>query len=82
MGIYIAIRGSESDSYREGIMVAYRADDVVKGIAYAHVQGDPGRGGIVRQTDWMTITPEVSISTATGANFPQKLLSNFTAVFD
>lgn len=56
-GIYIAIRGSESDSYREGIMVAYRADDVEKGIAYAHVQGDPGSGGIVRQTDWMTITP-------------------------
>ena len=81
-GIYIAIRGSESDSYREGIMVAYRADDVEKGIAYAHVQGDPGSGGIVRQTDWMTITPEESISTATGANFPQKLLSNFTAVFD
>ena len=81
-GIYIAIRGSESDSYREGIMVAYRADDVEKGIAYAHVQGDPGSGGIVRQTDWMTITPEESISTATGVNFPQKLLSNFTAVFD
>lgn len=172
-GIYIAIRGSESDSYREGIMVAYRADDVEKGIAYAHVQGDPGSGGIVRQTDWMTITPggggasnvlhgenivegleymipenvgdvvafritgdssqvpnttegfgllgkingsesllmavqinpnntyeelfytgrvqndgsgtdwhPIGISTANGANFPQKLLSNFTAVFD
>ena len=54
-GIYIAIKGSEDSTYREGIMVAYRADDTDKGIAYAHVQGSPGNGGIKYATDWMTI---------------------------
>lgn len=53
-GIYIAIKGSEDDTYREGIMVAYRADGE-KGMAYAHIQGTPGSGGITYATDWMTI---------------------------
>ena len=53
-GIYIAIKGSEDNTYREGIMVAYRADGE-KGMAYAHIQGTPGSGGITYATDWMTI---------------------------
>ena len=77
-GIYIAIRGSESDSYREGIMVAYRADDVEKGIAYAHVQGDPGSGGIVRQTDWMTINSGAS----SGGIAPGTVIFNDGFLFD
>ena len=59
-GIYIAIKGSEDSTYREGIMVAYRADDTNKGIAYAHVQGSPGNGGIKYATDWMTINSGAS----------------------
>ena len=59
-GIYIAIKGSEDSTYREGIMVAYRADDTDKGIAYAHVQGSPGNGGIKYATDWMTINSGAS----------------------
>lgn len=53
-GIYIAIKGSEDSTYREGIMVAYRADGE-KGMAYAHIQGTPGSGGITHDTDWMVI---------------------------
>ena len=55
-GIYIAIKGSEDDTYREGILVAYRADGE-KGMAYCHLSGGPGIGGVASDKDWMVVTP-------------------------
>lgn len=80
-GIYIAIKGSEDNTYREGIMVAYRADGE-KGMAYAHIQGTPGSGGITYATDWMVLDESSSMQATTGTLFPKRLLGNFTGVFD
>ena len=77
-GIYIAIKGSEDSTYREGIMVAYRADDTDKGIAYAHVQGSPGNGGIKYATDWMTINSGAS----SGGIAPGTVIFNDEFSFD
>jgi hypothetical protein len=77
-GIYIAIRGSEDSTRREGIMVAYRADDTDKGIAYAHVQGSPGNGGIKYATDWMTINSGAS----SGGIAPGTVIFNDEFSFD
>ena len=77
-GIYIAIIGSEDSTRREGIMVAYRADDTDKGIAYAHVQGSPGNGGIKYATDWMTINSGAS----SGGIAPGTVIFNDEFSFD
>lgn len=77
-GIYIAIIGSEDSIRREGIMVAYRADDTDKGIAYAHVQGSPGNGGIKYATDWMTINSGAS----SGGIAPGTVIFNDEFSFD
>lgn len=77
-GIYIAIIGSEDSTRREGIMVAYRADDTDKGIAYAHVQGSPGNGGIKYDTDWMTINSGAS----SGGIAPGTVIFNDEFLFD
>lgn len=65
-GIYIAIKGSEDDTYRQGILLAFRTDGEEKSMAYAHISGGPGVGGVASAGDWAVYTPGGSSESGSG----------------